>query len=227
MLNYEIDPDRLRPHLPNGTEIDEWNGKVFASMVGFLFLDTRLMGIPFPFHRDFEEVNLRIYVRRKSGHEWRRGVVFVKELVPRWAIARVAQLSHGEKYVAVPMRHQLDLENGEIGANGTVRYEWKFHGDWNHLSVRTAGPATLPSPGSEEEYIAEHYWGYATHRTGKVIEYRVDHPPWKVRQVAESSFACDVGSLYGPEFSDCLRGKPSSAFLAEGSAVTVFRGVPI
>ena len=227
MLNYEIDPNILRRHLPRGTEIDEWNGRVFASMVGFMFLDTRLMGIPFPFHRDFEEVNLRLYVRRKSGNEWRRGVVFVKELVPRRAIARVAQFSHGEKYASVPMRHQLDLEQGEIRINGNARYEWKFHGEWNHLSILTTGPATLPLPGSEEEYISEHYWGYATHRSGRVIEYRVDHPPWKVRQVADSSLSCDAKALYGPEFADCLSGKPSSAFLAEGSAVAVFRGVPI
>ena len=87
MLNYEIEPDILRPLVPQGVELDSWKGKYFVSLVGFQFLDTRVLGMPIPFHRNFEEVNLRYYVRRRVEKGWRRGVVFVKEVVPRWAIA--------------------------------------------------------------------------------------------------------------------------------------------
>ncbi len=64
MLNYEIDPVILRPFVPSGTELDSWNGKTYVSIVGFLFLKTRVRGLAIPFHQNFEEINLRFYVRR-------------------------------------------------------------------------------------------------------------------------------------------------------------------
>src|SRR6267154_1965683 len=108
MLNHVVDPRLIASLVPSGTEIDFENGETFLSVVGFLFLDTRLLGVPVPFHRDFEEVNLRFYVRRKSADTWRRGVVFIREFVPRCAIAFVARTFYGENYVAVPMKHQIN-----------------------------------------------------------------------------------------------------------------------
>ena len=108
MLNYVVDPRLITPLVPAETEIDFENGETFLSVVGFLFLDTRLLGLPIPLHRDFEEVNLRFYVRRKSADTWRRGVVFIRELVPRRAIALVARTFYGENYVAVPMKHEIE-----------------------------------------------------------------------------------------------------------------------
>jgi uncharacterized protein len=224
MLNYEIDPRALRARVPPGTELDSWNGRTFVSMVGFRFLNTRLLGVPVPFHRDFEEVNLRFYVRRKNEEGWRRGVVFVKEIVPRWAIAAVARLCYGERYAALPMRHQLDLAGDPTTGDGAARYEWSWRGEWNQLSLRSTGQAALPERGSQAEFITEHYWGYAHQRSRATVEYRVEHPPWRVWQVSEATLRCDVRSLYGPEFVEGLSGKCSSAFLADGSAVTVYRG---
>ncbi|MDE0204502.1 MAG: DUF2071 domain-containing protein, partial [Candidatus Tectomicrobia bacterium] len=87
MVNYEVDPNLLRSWLPAGVELDTWQGRTLASVVGFEFLATRVLGVQVPGHQDFHEVNLRFYVRRRVGGGWRRGVVFVKELVPRRAIA--------------------------------------------------------------------------------------------------------------------------------------------
>ena len=103
MLNYEVDPAILASRVPANTELEGWRGKTYVSVVGFLFRDTRIRGIAVPFHRNFEEVNLRFYVRRKAQDEWRRGVVFVKEIVPRRAIALVARLLYRENYQAMPM----------------------------------------------------------------------------------------------------------------------------
>ena len=112
MLNFAVDPKILQPLVPTETELDFHEEKTFVSVVGFLFLDTRIIGLPIPLHRDFEEVNLRFYVRRKSANEWRRGVVFVRELVPRRAIALVARTFYGEPYLALPMRHALEHKDG-------------------------------------------------------------------------------------------------------------------
>jgi uncharacterized protein YqjF (DUF2071 family) len=221
MLNYEIDPAVLQRHLPAGLVVDTWQGRAFASMVGFLFLDTRLLGLPIPWHRNFEEVNLRYYVRRRDlGDDAPRAVAFVKEIVPRPAIAWTARVVYGERYVHLPMRHEIGYASG---APASVEYGWRRRGQWQRLGVRPQGAAQPMTPGSEAEFIAEHYWGYANQR-GRTVEYQVEHPPWQVWQVSESWLDCDVAGLYGPEFTPFLAGAPSSAFLAEGSPVVVRQG---
>src|SRR5579871_3939716 len=129
MLNYEIDPELVRSRIPAGTEIDFWNGRTFVSLVGFRFLDTRVLGWRVPFHTNFDEVNLRFYVRHKSGGEWRRGVVFVKEIVPRTAIALVARWAYNEQYIALPMHSSIQLPAGS-DSSGSVRYGWKWQRHW-------------------------------------------------------------------------------------------------
>jgi uncharacterized protein len=211
MLNYEAEPAVLRPLVPPGTELDSFDGSVYVSMVGFLFLQTRVLGVPIPGHLNFEEVNLRFYVRRRAGEAWRRGVVFVKEIVPRYAIAAVARGIYNENYVAMPMSHRIEGRR--------VEYRW---GGSDHLAVETCGEGALAKPGSLEEFITEHYWGYSSR-----LEYQVEHPPWRLWQTSSAELSCDAEKLYGPEFAPALNSPPRSAFLAEGSPVVVYRGVRI
>jgi uncharacterized protein YqjF (DUF2071 family) len=226
MLNYAVDPDLLRPRVPPGTELDAWNDVTYVSVVGFLFLHTRVFGIPFPGHRNFEEVNLRFYVRRKGPEGWRRGVVFVREIVPRRAVAFAARALYGEPYVALPMRHHtgFDPRRYTLGQDAEVEYGWRVPSGWNGLRCAVTGEAAPLRTGSEEEFITEHYWGYTARRGGSA-EYRVEHPPWNVWQVRESALECDVERLYGPEFVEPLGTAPRSAFVAEGSGVRVLTGV--
>jgi uncharacterized protein YqjF (DUF2071 family) len=222
MLNYEIAPGVLRAFIPGGTELDVWNGKTFVSMVGFLFLRTRVFGFLIPFHQNFEEVNLRFYVRRKVEDGWRRGVVFIKEIVPRAAIASIARAFYNEPYVALPMAHKIE---GSFDSLKSVEYSWTIAGRKNALKLTACGDAQPLRDGSEAEFITEHYWGYNKQRNGSTLEYRVEHPRWRVYEAAEARLDCDVAGLYGVQFCEALSGKPSSAFLAEGSEITVLRGV--
>jgi len=221
MLNYEIDPAVLQPHLPAGLAVDTWQGRAFVSLVGFMFLDTRVLGLPIPWHRNFDEVNLRYYVRRRDlGDDAPRAVAFIREIVPRPAIAWTARIVYGEPYIALPMRRQIDYVTS---TPASVEYGWRFRDQWQRLGVRPQGAAQPMTPGSEAEFIAEHYWGYASQR-GRTVEYQVEHPPWRVWQVSTSWLDCDVTGLYGSEFAPFLASPPSSAFLAEGSAVIVRQG---
>lgn len=225
MLNYEIDPAILLPLVPRGTELDQWKGKTFVSEVGFLFLNTRVAGAAIPFHRNFEEINLRFYVRRKAEDGWRRGVVFIKEIVPRLAIAAVARAVYNENYVARRMWHGTDLSEASFTKSGLVEYGWLERSGRNFLRVRATGRPEPLVVGSEEEFITEHYWGYARQRDGGTVEYRVEHPSWRVWQVGEAEFDCDVERVYGAQFAEALCAKPSSAFVADGSPVIVRKGV--
>lgn len=220
MLNYEVDPGVLAAFIPAGTELDRWNGKVFVSLVGFRFLKTRVCGFSIPFHRNFDEVNLRFYVRRRERGEVRRGVVFIKEIVPRWAIAFVARNVYNERYVALPMRHNIEVRDRDM----IVEYGWRTGAAWNCISLRTEASAALPEENSEEQFTTEHYWGYAQQRDGSTMEYRVAHPPWRVWRGCDAKFEGDMSELYGPGLAAAVRSKPSSAFLAEGSEVEVYRG---
>ena len=216
MLNYVVDPRLITPLVPAKTEIDFENGETFLSVVGFLFLDTRLLGLPIPLHRDFEEVNLRFYVRRKSADTWRRGVVFIRELVPRRAIALVARTFYGENYIAVPMKQEIE----HLDENLKVEYSWRRGRKWESLKMSASGEPHSIRAGSHAEFITEHYWGYTCVRAG-CSEYRVEHPRWKIWKAETFELRADVAALYGDQFVETLNQPPRSAFIAEGSPISV------
>jgi uncharacterized protein YqjF (DUF2071 family) len=222
MLNYEVDPAVVAGRVPAGCELDSWCGRTFVSVVGFQFLHTRVLGLPIPFHRHFDEVNLRFYVRHKENGEWRRGVVFVRELVPRRAIALVANSVYGESYLALSMRHVAEVS--DRGEASRLTYQWRRFGIWESISVTFSGFPVLPTEDSEETFITEHYWGYSRQSDHSTLEYQVEHPRWRVWHAKMASLECDVATLYGPAFREALSGSPSTAFVADGSAVVVRRG---
>jgi hypothetical protein len=222
MINYAVEPAALAPHVPRGLELDLWEGEALASMVGFLFLKTRVLGAPIPFHQDFEEVNLRFYVRRRSAEGWRRGVVFIREIVPRAAIAAVARAVYNEPYLALPMRHCVPADRKP---GGKLEFGWRAGGRWQGLGATLAGAPGDMREGSAEEFIFEHYHGYTRQRDGGTVEYQVEHPRWRVWQADDSFLDADVEALYGAPFAAALKEKPRSAFVAEGSPVLVRRGV--
>ena len=222
MLNYEIPQAVLEPLVPKHTVLDLFYGRALASIVGFRFLDTRVLGVPVPFHRDFDEVNLRFYVKRlmPDGSE-RRGTVFVRELVPRAAIAYTARVFYNEPYTALPMHSRVPPVL--MSSPGRLMYGWFSNAQHQQVSVTAVGDPEPLVPGSESEFIAEHYWGYTPQRDGSTVEYQVAHPSWRVWQAEAPSFEADVRGLYGAAFEVPLSTPPHSMFVAEGSRVTVYR----
>lgn len=224
MLTYEVEPDILFPRVPAGTELDLFRGRALVSVVGFQFLDTRVLGLPIPMHRSFPEVNLRFYVRRSAGGELRRGVAFIKEIVPRRAIAYVARTLYHENYIRLPMRERIVAAADDASQCLSLEYGWRLRQQWNRLQAATSKALAPPAAGSLQQFIAEHHWGYATQPDGGCLEYRVQHPRWQVAEADDSVLECDVETLYGGEFVEPLRRTPCSALLVDGSSVTVSRG---
>jgi uncharacterized protein YqjF (DUF2071 family) len=216
MANYEIDPAILLPYLPAGTQLDFYNGKTFVSLVGFLFVRTRIFGIPIPFMGTFEEVNLRFYVTHKDGNEIKRGVVFINETVPHKIVAWIANKLYKEHYIAIPTRHKW-----EIGAERKIEYSWKRNDQWNHLRVTAVAQPETMLPHSLEEFIFEHYWGYTRISEHTTEEYQVAHPRWQVYPVEKYEIKCDFEKMYGADFNHLATVAPSSIMLAEGSAISV------
>jgi uncharacterized protein len=216
MSNFAVEPRLLTPFLPKGTQLDFYQDRTFISLVGFMFQRTLVMGIPIPFHRNFQEVNLRFYVVRQTQDGPRRGVVFIREIVPRFAVAWVARNLYEEPYVTFPMRHHIQQTEQHL----QLKYSWLRRGRWESMFLEAIGAAQSLKTGSEAEFIFEHYWGY-TRRQNGTSEYQVEHPRWKVWPGQGWKLECNVESLYGQQFVESLASEPASTFIADGSEVTV------
>ena len=223
MANYVIDPSILKKYLPCKTELDTFNDEHYVSLVAFLFQNVKVRGVAFPFHTNFEEVNLRFYVRYKENNSWKRGVVFMKEIVPRRMITFVANTLYGENYATHKMKHANFKNETELFVN----YEWKVRNEWNHFScVAERNPENIIE-NSAEEFITEHYWGYTFIDDNCTGVYEVAHPKWRIYKVKSYDIVCNTKQLYGDAFFETLNRKPKSVFLAEGSDIKVLKGEKI
>jgi uncharacterized protein YqjF (DUF2071 family) len=218
MLNYSVEPSLLLPFIPAGTRIDTFEGKSYVSLIGFEFQRTRLRGVRVPFHQSFEEINLRFYV----SYSGKRGAVFIRELVPKRAVALIARFAFNENYSYAAMSHRIEMRaNGDVSR---AEYSWRFGGQSFSMEIETEELSYVPPEGSLSQFITEHYWGYAAQRDGGCVEYAVKHPSWRVWDAAHVRFQGDSNDLYGREMSHVLSGTPDSAFFVDGSPVTVSRG---
>ena len=222
LANYEVDQKILQKYLPPFTELDDWQGKYYVSLVGFMFMDTKLKGFGIPFHINFEEVNLRFYVKYNENGTWKRGVVFIKEIVPKPAITFVANTIYKENYQTLPMKHKWVLNEQEL----LVEYLWKTE-NWNKFSVITHPISEAMEVGSKEEFITEHFWGYTKIGLSLTSEYQVEHPRWEVYPVKEYDIEVDFGANYGNDFDFLNQAQPASVMLAEGSPINVLKGKKI
>ena len=215
IINYEVEPKVLNNYLPKGVELDYWEGKCYVSLIGFMFLNTKLSGIPVPFHRNFEEVNLRFYVRKFENNEWKRGVVFIKEIVPKIALKLVANIFYNEHYEKLPMKNSIEESDDLL----KVSYSWKTK-NWNSIKIEAENTQMPFEQGSEFDFITEHYYGY-TKNKNKTSEYEVQHPQWNFYKVKNHEISLDFADNYGEDFQFLNQQKPISVMLAEGSEVTV------
>jgi len=217
MANYTVNPSVLLPFLPKGVEIDTYQGKAYVSLVGFMFKNTRLFNIPIPYLGTFEEINLRFYVKRKDGNEWKRGVVFINETIPYKPVAWMANWLYKEHYISIPTKHKWTFRE----KTKDIRYDWKMGNKWNVLTVNASTAKQPMAKGSIEEYIFEHYFGYTKIDDNTTQEYNVAHPRWETNQITDYHIDCDFGAMYGEAFRFLNHQEPANVIMAEGSEVTV------
>lgn len=219
MVNYAVEPRLLQEFVPGGTELDLFDGNCYVSLVAFKFFDTRVLNFKIPFHIDFLEVNLRFYVKREAENETRRGVVFIKEIVPRFAISLVARTFYGEPYETWKMR----LDESE----NALCYSWRKKGRTNRVSAEKGANTGVPAANSHGEFIIEHYWGYTRRGAARTDEYKVEHPKWNLFEAKNAEIDVDFGFTYGEKFGFLAKEKPQSVLLAEGSEIAVYKGAKL
>jgi len=216
LVNYPVNKELLEPYLPHHTEFALWNNSCYVSLVGFLFLDVKLGGIPIPMHTNFVEINLRFYVRRRTNDEWRYGVVFLKEIVGLPLVTYVANNFFKEHYDTMPVGYDIARKSDEL----KVEYRWKKK-EWNSIRILSE-PEKIPmEEKSREDFFTTQHWGYTKLRSGSTREYSVIHPKWDIYKTKEYSINVDYGRVFGDQFNFLSNQKPDSAFLAEGSEITL------
>ncbi|WP_317194154.1 YqjF family protein [Hyunsoonleella ulvae] len=187
LINYAVDPDLLLPYIPNGTALDLFNGKCYISIVGFMFKNTKVLGLKLKNHINFEEVNLRFYVKQNN----KRGVVFIKEIVPKPLITFVANSIYKEHYETMKMKHNVN----ENKNSNFYEYKWLINEEWQSISVTTEKIPKIIIEDTLDEFITEHYFGY-TKNGLKTLEYEVEHPRWKHLVVKEYDIDVDFEKTY-------------------------------
>ena len=217
MANYAVDPKVLIPYLPKGVELDSFEGKFYVSLVGFMFNKTRIFKVPIPYLGSFEEINLRFYVIRKHEGKIKRGVVFINETVPFAPVAWMANYLYKEHYTAVKTKHLWHLTD----TLKTIDYSWEKDKKWNNIRVNAHSQGNAMKAGSVEAFIFEHYFGYTRVDEHKTLEYRINHPSWKINQVIDHSIDCDFEKMYGTDFAFLNSQQADHVILAEGSDVSV------
>jgi uncharacterized protein YqjF (DUF2071 family) len=214
LATYSVPPAVLEPRLPPELQLDLREGQAFVSLVAFEFLDTRVLGIPWPGYRDFPELNLRFYVR----HGEQRGVVFIREFVPKRLITWIARWIYNEPYRPAPMSAIRTEEAGML----TMEYRLRWGGKDHLLAVTGRKAPFVPEETSTEHFFKEHSWGFGTTRRGKTLRYQVSHPVWEVLPVERFTIDLDWGPVYGPEWAFLNTAQPMSTILAVGSPVSVY-----
>lgn len=217
MANYAVDPNVLIPYLPKGVELDSFEGKFYVSLVGFMFNKTRIFKVPIPYLGSFEEINLRFYVLRKQAGKIKRGVVFINETVPYAPVAWMANYLYKEHYTAVKTKHHWEITD----LIKKIDYSWKKDNKWNKIHVEAHTIGNAMKAGSVEAFIFEHYFGYTRVNQNKTLEYRINHPSWKINQVIDHSIDCDFEKMYGSDFEFLNAQEPDNVILAEGSDISV------
>ncbi len=217
MVNYEVPKQLLLPYLPFGTELDDFEGKYYISLVGFQFLKSSIFGVPIPFFGSFDEVNLRFYVKREVGEEIRRGVVFISEIVPYRIVAFLANTLYKEHYSYAKMSSDIFIQNTEKA----IWYRWQKNKIVFSIKAVFENEETEMLKNSHEAFIYEHYYGYTKLNDSQTWEYRVNHGSWNTNKLVNYQIVCDFKLLYGETFAFLNDQKPHSVYNAVGSAVSI------
>lgn len=217
LVNYKVDPEMLHPYLPAHTEFALWQNTCYLSLVGFRFLKVKMGGVAIPFHTNFNEINLRFYVKQKTQGEWHYGVVFLKEIVALPLVSFVANNLYQEHYETYPMKHTIIESENEI----YTQYQWKKENDWNTMEIHSEPTSYLIEEQTLEYFLTAQHWGFTAANKEKTFVYAVHHPRWEMYKTRRHTIQIDYKTTFGEKFAFLDQLAPDAVFLVEGSPITL------
>lgn len=223
-LNFQIDPEILKPRLPKGLELNFYRDETYVSLVAMMLRNVKFYGFPIPVAHAIGEFNLRFYVRRKvSDTETRHGSCFIKDYVSSrtgaWGLSKVFQA----EFCRIKMNCAQQGFSNDDDAAPKVDYRWEVSKDhWNRIRVSARERVKRTGPETKVGFVLNHSNIYSR-RNRETLEYPVVRPRWQIWNAGHANFTCDVKKLFGPEFVKPLARRPASVFVANGSDVIIYR----
>jgi uncharacterized protein len=214
VVTYGVPDAALAGHLPRALSIDHLGGQARVSFVAFDFARTRVYGLAIPGQVNFPEINLRFYV--KAGDD--RGIVFLREFVPRRAVVLAARIRYNEPYFRIPMRSDV---RPVAGKPGRLRVRHVFGDRLSSVTAEVAASGTPPEKGSDGRWLTHQAFGFGQTRRGGLRRYRVEHELWPLHEVHSLDLDVDFAGLYGEEWSFLAQATPSHVTFAAGSDIAV------
>jgi uncharacterized protein YqjF (DUF2071 family) len=214
LFNYSVPPEVLKSYLPEGCELDLYDGSAHLSLVAFQFHNTSVLGIKWPGFTNFSEVNLRFYVK----YNGERGVCFIREYVPSRLVSAIADWLYNEPYKFAKMSDSVTRDGNLLSAE----YHLQDGASKMRFFARAENNPHMPGTGTLEHHFKEHELGVGRDKKGRTLTYRVHHPVWRIFPVVDYKIEVDAEGLYGKDFAFLSTDKPNSVVFAEGSEIKVF-----
>jgi uncharacterized protein len=170
-IHYRVPVEQLRPHVPDGLELQEHSGSGWLGVTPFVVTGLRARGLfPLPFASSFRELNVRTYVTRDG----KPGIWFFSLDSSSQAAVEAARRLYRLPYF------RADISVRRRGDE--LLYDCsRDDGKAFSASYGPVGGASPPEPGSLEHFLTERYCLYAAHQS-RLYRADIHHRPWPLQK---------------------------------------------
>ena len=223
LLNYIIPQEVIEKYLPKHTKPDLYNGNCFISLVGFQVKKLKLNDVKVPLIKDFDEIDLQIYVKHFNGASWEKGVVVISRIFDQPGLAPLTNTIFQTNYISHPSKSEVKEDQHGL----EVKYSWQFDGKEQSFSVKSNNLAAPYDKGTEAAFILDRSLGFIRVTEEETLKYPVTHASWHLYTVEEYAVDVDFSRQYDPALNLLNSRIPHSVILTEGSTVEIGENVEV
>lgn len=216
LINYVVPVEVIEKYLPEHTKPDYYNGECMISLVGFQVHKLKVANVKLPLLKNFEEIDLQIYVKRFDGAQWRKGVVVINRIFDMPGTAPLTNTLFRTNYTSLPTSGSVQETEKFL----QVKYSWHVREMEQSFMVRSNRLAAPYDKDTEAAFILDRYYGYLKTEED-TYEYEIKHVNWHLYTVEEYSVDVDFSRQFDPAFNVLNSQTPHSVILTEGSPVEI------
>lgn len=223
LLNYIVPPEVVEKYLPKYTKPDFYNGNCFISLVGFQVKKLKVSDVKVPLIKDFDEIDLQIYVKRFDGARWVKGVVIISRIFDQPGAATLTNTLFKTNYTSMPTTSEVN----ETEEGLEVKYSWQLNGKEQSFSVKSNNLAAPYDKDTEAAFILDRSLGFIKAGEEETFQYTINHASWHLYTVEEYAVDVDFSRQFDPVLNILNTMVPQSVILTEGSTVEIGENVEV
>jgi uncharacterized protein YqjF (DUF2071 family) len=186
--HWPVDLEAIARLLPDGLELDTFDGRAWLGIVPFTMADVAPRGLPaVPRFSRFPEVNVRTYVRHRGSP----GVFFLSLDCASSPTVSGARWFFHLPYFRAVMSSQRNGDDVDYRSN---RADQRGQPAAIEARYRPMGPVKVAMPGSFEAWSTDRMRLFAADRAGRLWRTRIAHGPWPLQR-ARADFATNTMAL--------------------------------